>query len=77
MSIYAIGDIHGSIHALKTIFQFGLIKTNDKVIFLGDSFIPYNSTNSTFNSSYIPEQDIYQHQTSSLRFIKQINPNRP
>ena len=38
MSIYAIGDIHGSIHALKTIFQFGLIKTNDKVIFLGDLF---------------------------------------
>jgi len=36
MSIYTIGDIHGSVHALKTIIQFGLIKTNDKVLFLGD-----------------------------------------
>ena len=36
MAIYAIGDIHGSINALKTIFQQGLIKENDKVVFLGD-----------------------------------------
>ncbi|TYB74495.1 serine/threonine protein phosphatase [Bizionia gelidisalsuginis] len=36
MAIYAIGDIHGSINALKTIFQHGLIKEDDKVVFLGD-----------------------------------------
>lgn len=36
MAIYAIGDIHGSINALKTIFQQNLIKKNDKVVFLGD-----------------------------------------
>lgn len=36
MAIYAIGDIHGSINALKTIFNQGLIKKEDKVIFLGD-----------------------------------------
>ncbi|WP_432670125.1 metallophosphoesterase [Flavobacterium sp. SM2513] len=36
MAIYAIGDIHGSINALRTIFQQGLIIENDKVVFLGD-----------------------------------------
>jgi serine/threonine protein phosphatase 1 len=36
MAIYAIGDIHGSLTALKTIFEQGLIKENDKVVFLGD-----------------------------------------
>lgn len=36
MAIYAIGDIHGSLTALKTIFKQGLIKKNDKVVFLGD-----------------------------------------
>lgn len=36
MAIYAIGDIHGSLTALKTIFQQGLITLDDKVIFLGD-----------------------------------------
>ena len=36
MAIYAIGDIHGSINALKTIFNQGLIKEDDKVVFLGD-----------------------------------------
>ena len=36
MAVYAIGDIHGSIDALKTIFQQGLIKEDDKVVFLGD-----------------------------------------
>ncbi|GGG46813.1 metallophosphoesterase family protein [Bizionia arctica] len=36
MAIYAIGDIHGSINALKTIFQQGLIKEDDQVVFLGD-----------------------------------------
>ncbi|OBX19667.1 MULTISPECIES: metallophosphoesterase family protein [Bizionia] len=36
MAIYAIGDIHGSINALKTIFQQDWIKEDDKVVFLGD-----------------------------------------
>lgn len=36
MAIYAIGDIHGSIIALKTIFQQGLINEEDTVVFLGD-----------------------------------------
>lgn len=36
MVIYAIGDIHGSISSLKTIFRHGLIKEDDKVVFLGD-----------------------------------------
>ncbi|MFD1552930.1 serine/threonine protein phosphatase [Putridiphycobacter roseus] len=36
MAIYAIGDIHGCLNALKTIFQQGLIKAHDKVVFLGD-----------------------------------------
>ncbi|RAW00744.1 metallophosphoesterase family protein [Pseudochryseolinea flava] len=36
MSVYAIGDIHGSIEALRTIFNQGLIKRDDKIIFLGD-----------------------------------------
>lgn len=35
MAIYAIGDIHGIINALKTIFNQGLIKEDDKVVFLG------------------------------------------
>lgn len=36
MAIYAIGDIHGSLKALKTIFKQGVIQPNDKVVFLGD-----------------------------------------
>ena len=36
MATYAIGDIHGSLTALKTIFEQGLIKESDKVVFLGD-----------------------------------------
>ncbi|BDD03989.1 metallophosphoesterase family protein [Aureibacter tunicatorum] len=36
MPIYAIGDIHGSLRALKTIFKQGIIQTDDKVVFLGD-----------------------------------------
>ncbi|MGJ8761328.1 MAG: metallophosphoesterase [Polaribacter sp.] len=36
MAIYAIGDIHGSINELKTIFQDDLIKEDDKIVFLGD-----------------------------------------
>ena len=36
MAIYAIGDIHGSAKALKTLFKQGLIKPEDKVVFLGD-----------------------------------------
>jgi len=36
MSIYAIGDIHGCLKALKTIFKQNLIKKNDTVVFLGD-----------------------------------------
>ena len=36
MAIYAIGDIHGCLNALKTIFQQGIIKEQDKVVFLGD-----------------------------------------
>jgi serine/threonine protein phosphatase 1 len=36
MAIYAIGDIHGSFRALKTIFEQGIIQPKDKVIFLGD-----------------------------------------
>lgn len=36
MSIYAIGDIHGCITALKTIFNQGFIKSDDTVVFLGD-----------------------------------------
>jgi serine/threonine protein phosphatase 1 len=36
MAIYAIGDIHGSISALKAIFNQKLIKNDDTVVFLGD-----------------------------------------
>ena len=36
MSIYAIGDIHGCLVALKTIFNQGFIKSDDTVVFLGD-----------------------------------------
>lgn len=36
MAIYAIGDIHGSLIALKTIFKQGLIRKEDTVVFLGD-----------------------------------------
>ncbi len=36
MPTFAIGDIHGSLTALKTIFDQGIIKENDQVIFLGD-----------------------------------------
>ncbi len=36
MAVYAIGDIHGSLKALKTIFKQGLITSADRVIFLGD-----------------------------------------
>ncbi len=36
MAIYAIGDIHGSINALKTIFKQKIIQPEDKVVFLGD-----------------------------------------
>jgi len=36
MAIYAIGDIHGSYKALKTIFNQGMIQPKDKVVFLGD-----------------------------------------
>ncbi len=36
MAIYAIGDIHGSLEALKTIFKQGIITPEDKVVFLGD-----------------------------------------
>ena len=36
MAIYAIGDIHGCLTALKTIFNQGIIQKEDKVVFLGD-----------------------------------------
>lgn len=36
MSLYAIGDIHGTLGALKTIFKQNLIKKDDTVVFLGD-----------------------------------------
>lgn len=36
MAIYAIGDIHGSITALKSIFKEAAISRTDKVVFLGD-----------------------------------------
>ena len=36
MAIYAIGDIHGSIKALQTIFNQNVIQPEDKVVFLGD-----------------------------------------
>ncbi len=36
MAIYAIGDIHGSLKALETIFKEGIVQRNDKVVFLGD-----------------------------------------
>lgn len=36
MSIYAVGDIHGSLVALKSIFKQKLIKQDDTVVFLGD-----------------------------------------
>lgn len=36
MAIYAIGDIHGSLKALKSIFRQGVINNEDKVVFLGD-----------------------------------------
>ena len=35
-SLYAIGDIHGCITALKTLFAQGVIQKDDRVIFLGD-----------------------------------------
>lgn len=36
MAIYAIGDIHGCLTALKTIFKKGPINRGDTVVFLGD-----------------------------------------
>lgn len=36
MAIYAIGDIHGCLTALKTIFDHGLVQKEDTVVFLGD-----------------------------------------
>jgi len=36
MAIYAIGDIHGCLSPLKTIFKQDLITAEDTVIFLGD-----------------------------------------
>lgn len=36
MALYAIGDIHGCLTALKTIFQQEWIQKSDTVIFLGD-----------------------------------------
>jgi serine/threonine protein phosphatase 1 len=36
MSIYAIGDIHGSLKALLTIFIQNLIQKDDTIVFLGD-----------------------------------------
>ncbi len=36
MAIFAVGDIHGSLKALKTIFKEKLIKSEDTVVFLGD-----------------------------------------
>lgn len=36
MATYAIGDIHGCLNALKTIFKQDLITNNDTVVFLGD-----------------------------------------
>ena len=36
MAVYAIGDIHGSLKALQSIFSQKLIKRDDTVVFLGD-----------------------------------------
>lgn len=36
MALYAIGDIHGCLSALKTVFKEKIIKKNDTVVFLGD-----------------------------------------
>ena len=36
MAIYAVGDIHGCLKALQTIFNQELIKKGDTVVFLGD-----------------------------------------
>ncbi len=36
MALYAIGDIHGSLNALKTIFKQNIITKEDTVVFLGD-----------------------------------------
>ncbi len=36
MAIYAIGDIHGCLTALETIFNEGQIQKEDTVVFLGD-----------------------------------------
>ncbi len=36
MSIFAIGDIHGNLSALKTIFAQNMITPEDTVVFLGD-----------------------------------------
>ncbi len=36
MAIYAIGDIHGCLAALETIFNQGQIQKEDTVVFLGD-----------------------------------------
>ena len=36
MAIYAIGDIHGSLQALQSIFTQERIKKNDTIVFLGD-----------------------------------------
>jgi len=36
MAIYAVGDIHGSLKALKTIFKQNLITKENTVVFLGD-----------------------------------------
>lgn len=36
MAIFAIGDIHGCLKALETIFSLNVIKSGDTVVFLGD-----------------------------------------
>ena len=36
MALYAIGDIHGCLRALQTIFEHAPIKEQDQVVFLGD-----------------------------------------
>lgn len=36
MATFAIGDIHGSLKALKTIFRCGIIQQGDTIVFLGD-----------------------------------------
>lgn len=36
MALYAIGDIHGCLNALKTVFKHQKITEEDQVVFLGD-----------------------------------------